>query len=126
MEDVLKVLHIFRLIKGYKKIHTFIDVLVYFLTREWIFNNENTQKLWKRLTEEDKRLFEFDMNAFTWNDFLYTYCKGGRTYLLKDPFETVPQGRKKRFIFQMIHYLLVAVILFGLFRLLMLVYKVLF
>lgn len=97
-----------------------MDLIVYFITEDWNIHNENTQGLWRRLSEEDKRLFEFDISGFKWDDYCYTYARGVRLFLLKDPLDTLPQGRRKYWILAIIHYILLAVLLFGLFKLAML------
>lgn len=65
----------------------------------------------------DKEIFNFDIEALEWERYFPDYVKGVRIYLLKDPLETIPQSRKKHFKLMIIHYFLVALIFFGLFKL---------
>ncbi|XP_026740170.1 fatty acyl-CoA reductase wat-like, partial [Trichoplusia ni] len=90
--------------KAYRKITKFSEVMAYFATREWKFDNSNTQKLYSELCDADKHLFDFDMSALDWNDYFYSYIRGVRVYLLKDPVETVPEGLKKLNRLRMLHY----------------------
>jgi fatty acyl-CoA reductase len=90
----------FRLVKIYKKINRFCNVLSYFSTHEWKFTNNNIQELWKKLNEDDKKVFDFDIDGLDWDRYLYNYVRGIRIYLLKEDLSTVPQGlaRQKRYI----------------------------
>lgn len=110
------------LVKGYQKIEKFLNVLAYFATRQWNFTNNNTQSLWKKLNEEDQRLFDFDMDAFDWDSYFFTYARGGRVYLLKDPLETLPQGRIKYLKLQVAHYTLMLILFLGFVKLMMILW----
>ncbi|ETN61391.1 hypothetical protein AND_006947 [Anopheles darlingi] len=81
-----------RLLRSYKKIHRFMDVIEYFSMREWEFKMDNMTGLWRRLSSEDQKLFFFDMRQINWDYFLEQYFCGIRRYLLNDPMETVPQA----------------------------------
>lgn len=100
------------LVKGYKKIEKFSGVLSYFTNREWVFKNANTQRLWKKMNDADRRLFEFSMKDFNWDSYFVFYSRGCRVYLLKDPLETIPKGVIKNYKLMVMHYSLIAVLLF--------------
>lgn len=70
-------------------------VISYFATRTWVFTNENVQKLWSELNQEDQDLFLFDMRQLEWNEFFKNYMKGIRIYLVKDPMTTLPAALKR-------------------------------
>ncbi|XP_044735153.1 fatty acyl-CoA reductase wat-like [Chrysoperla carnea] len=90
------------LLKVYKKINKFADVIAYFALKEWKFKNNNVQQLWKSLTPDDKKLFTFDMKELDWTKFMETHCLGLRMYLVKDDLSTLPQARKR---WQRLYYL---------------------
>lgn len=92
------------MVDGYKKIDKFGSVISYFAMREWNFRNDNTQALWKKLSPTDKELFEFDMSLLDWDAYYYTYVRGGRVYLMKDPLDTIPQGAVKKRKLMVAHY----------------------
>jgi fatty acyl-CoA reductase len=92
---VLNALFISRLLKIYKKINKFINVISYFGTREWKFTNKNVQGLWEKLDEEDKKLFDFDIGGLNWDKYFYNYVRGVRIYVLKDDLSTVPRAQAK-------------------------------
>lgn len=97
------------LIKAYTKIGKFSAVIAYFALREWKFSNNNTQNLFKELCDVDKRTFNFDMRTLKWEEYYKTYVKGLRMYLLTDPLETIPQGRRKLLRLKIVHYIVVTV-----------------
>lgn len=84
-----------RLLKVYKKIHKFMDVLNYFATQEWKFTNDRLHELMEKLTFKDREKFYFDIRDVDWNTYFETYIRGIRIYLIKDPLDTLPQARVK-------------------------------
>ncbi|KAJ8707569.1 hypothetical protein PYW07_011246 [Mythimna separata] len=104
--------------KTYAKITKFSEVMAYFATREWKFDNRNTQKLFAEMCGADQKLFDFDMSAVDWNDYFYNYIRGIRVYLLKDPVDTVPAGLRKHYRLKLMHYTFSAILGLLLLRLL--------
>lgn len=98
------------MVKAYRKINKFIDVIAYFATQQWFFQNKNTQELWSRLNEEDQKLFGFNMATVDWDLYFYTYVRGARVYLFKDSLDTLPEGEKKYFRLKVAHYSVMAVL----------------
>ncbi|RVE50678.1 hypothetical protein evm_004710 [Chilo suppressalis] len=90
--------------KAYTKISKFADVLAYFATKQWKFYNTNVQNLYSELCDADKQIFDFDISNLDWTDYFYSYVRGLRVYLLKDPLETIPQGRTKHTRLMYLHY----------------------
>lgn len=84
-----------RLLRVYKKIHKFMNVLDYFSTNEWKFSNERYHTLLSKLDPEDRKKFFSDIRNINWDVFFKTYMEGIRVYLIKDPMETLPQARIK-------------------------------
>lgn len=84
-----------RLLKVYKKIHKFMDVLNYFSTQEWKFTNDRFHALIAKLTSKDREKFFCDIRNIDWNVYFETYISGIRVYLIKDPLDTLPQARVK-------------------------------
>jgi fatty acyl-CoA reductase len=85
--------------KAYQKIHKLVDVLRYFITKEWIFQNDNVQYLWKKMSPQDKIMFKFDMNLLDWEVFMFSMGKGIRLYTLHEQFENLKEAspRYKRY-----------------------------
>ncbi|CAG9854301.1 unnamed protein product [Phyllotreta striolata] len=114
------------MVKGYKKINKFADVLSYFCQRQWTFSNENVQSLWKRLKNKDQELFEFSMKRVDWDLYFYTYTRGGRVYVMKDPLDTIPKGKVKYWKLLFAHYTLVAILVAVFFKFFMVLFDVIF
>ncbi|EFA08474.2 fatty acyl-CoA reductase wat [Tribolium castaneum] len=114
------------LVKGYQKINKFADVISYFSSREWKFTNANVQSLWKKMGKRDREMFEFSMKNFNWDSYFYTYVRGTRAYLLKDPLTTLPQGTVKYYKLMVLHYVVMAILFFGFYKFLMFLLGLLF
>ncbi|KAL1502598.1 hypothetical protein ABEB36_007719 [Hypothenemus hampei] len=114
------------LVKGYQKINKFGDVLAYFTMREWKFKNNNVQSLWKRMKKHDQEYFDFDIEKLNWDMYFHTYTRGARVYLLKDPLDTIPQGQIKYYKLMVLHYLVLCVFWFLMYRLSMFLFRYLF
>ncbi|CAD1478132.1 unnamed protein product, partial [Heterotrigona itama] len=84
-----------RMLKIYKKIHKFMDVLNYFSTKEWKFSNDNIKGLLSKMTKEDRENFAFDVTEIDWDHYFRMYVRGIRMYLIKDPLDTLPKARAK-------------------------------
>ncbi|XP_032678741.1 fatty acyl-CoA reductase wat isoform X2 [Odontomachus brunneus] len=84
-----------KLLKVYKKIHKFLDVLKYFCTQEWTFTNDQLRAMMSKLSTKDRDNFYCDIQDVDWNVYFETYIQGIRVYLIKDPLETLPQARAK-------------------------------
>lgn len=84
-----------RLLKIYKKIHRFMNVLNYFSTQQWTFTNKRMNSLVNGLDPRDKELFFCDIKELVWDTYFKTYLQGIRVYLIKDPLDTLPQARIK-------------------------------
>lgn len=83
------------LTKIYTKMDNVRDTLRYFASREFVFKNDNTQKLWSRLSDKDKELFFFDISQMSWDVYYRALCIGLRVYLVNDDINTLPLARKK-------------------------------
>ncbi|KAL3271475.1 hypothetical protein HHI36_021960 [Cryptolaemus montrouzieri] len=114
------------MVKGYEKINKFMEVVGYFALREWKFYNKNVQKLWQKMSQEDRRLFQFSMNNFDWDNYFHYYSRGMRVYLLKDPLDTIPKGRIKYWKLFFGHYTLIAILLFLFYKFLSVLWSFLF
>ncbi|XP_045457865.1 fatty acyl-CoA reductase wat-like [Melitaea cinxia] len=76
------------LVKAYTKIAKFFALTNYFGLREWKFSNDNTQNLFKELSDVDKRTFNFDVSSLDWKEYFKIYVKGLRQYILTDSLKT--------------------------------------
>ncbi|XP_076391887.1 fatty acyl-CoA reductase wat-like [Megachile rotundata] len=105
-----------RMLKIYRKIHKFMDVLNYFATKEWKFSNENFKALLGKMTSEDYERFFCDITKLNWEIYFQTYVKGIRIYLIKDPLDSLPQARIKWQRLYWIHQALKLIVAYGFLR----------
>lgn len=84
-----------RMLKLYKKIHKFMDVLNYFTTRQWTFTNNTFKSVLDKMSQEDRGNFVCDITKIDWDQYFRTYMRGIRVYLIKDPLETLPAALVK-------------------------------
>ncbi|KAK9506112.1 hypothetical protein O3M35_008105 [Rhynocoris fuscipes] len=68
----------------YKKLRSFLQSVSYFGNRSWKFSNDNTVKLWNELSEEDKRLFQFDTKCIDWPIYFSNCFQGIIIYLFHE------------------------------------------
>ncbi|XP_076178777.1 fatty acyl-CoA reductase wat [Ptiloglossa arizonensis] len=84
-----------RMLKIYRKIHKFMDVLNYFTMKEWTFQNDTYKRMLHSMTPEDYENFSCDITRVNWDNYFRMYVRGIRIYLIKDPIETLQQARVK-------------------------------
>ncbi|XP_067631169.1 putative fatty acyl-CoA reductase CG5065 isoform X2 [Eurosta solidaginis] len=76
------------------KISTGLDVLQFFTLHPWHFASENYASLWENLSEEDRVIFNMNMDPdFTEEEYLIRCIKGGRQYILKEKDDDLPKAR---------------------------------
>lgn len=95
-----------KLLDAYEKIHKFSEVISFFSTQQFTFTNFNTQNLFQTLSEEDKKIFNFDISQLDWEKYMFWHIRGIRAYLVKDPLSTVPEGIRLRRRLLIAHYML--------------------
>lgn len=88
----------FRLLDAYHKLHKLAAVLSYFSTQEWSIANDNVWSLWKRLSDKDKEIFDFNLNNIDWHRYYHHHCMGIRRFILKEDPESIPYAKKKRIV----------------------------
>lgn len=94
--DVLKyLLKFFRMLKMYRKTENMIDLLYEFTTKQWIFENSNTKKLWSSLSEEDRSTFCYSLENYGWEPYLKSYYYGIRKHLLGEDQSNIEEAKKK-------------------------------
>ncbi|XP_039481262.1 putative fatty acyl-CoA reductase CG5065 isoform X1 [Drosophila santomea] len=77
-----------------EKISTGLGVLQFFTLNAWIFRSENYSSLWNKLNEEDKAIFNMNMNTEnTEEEYMVECAKGARKFILKEKEEDLPRAR---------------------------------
>ncbi|KAJ3641733.1 hypothetical protein Zmor_028214 [Zophobas morio] len=90
-----------------KQIAEQVSVLSYFTVREWNFDDDRFMNLWKKMGDEDKKIFPFYVNTMDWNKYL-SNCILGIRLLFKDPISTLPHAKAKFKIMSSFYYTIVA------------------
>ena len=85
-----------RAMKTYEKLHKFTGAISFFCTRQWNFSNQNVQQLWKVISEDDRKIFDFNICNLNWNRYLCESLMGVRNFLLKDDPNKLSEAIKKR------------------------------
>jgi hypothetical protein len=76
-----------------KSIEKLGSVFGFFVDNEWVFDGENLENLRLRMSEEEKRVFFFDVAEIHWEYYLKFWCWGLMTHILKDSYDPPDQDR---------------------------------
>ncbi|XP_017083272.1 fatty acyl-CoA reductase wat [Drosophila eugracilis] len=98
-----------RMMKIYRKIHKLSNVLKYFSSNEFRFDNDNVRKLTEKLDNRDKRLFSFDMRDLDWTNLFRVSLYGLRLYVVKDDPSNIPESIKRYERLKVLHYTTLAI-----------------
>uniref|UniRef100_A0A336MDU5 Fatty acyl-CoA reductase n=1 Tax=Culicoides sonorensis TaxID=179676 RepID=A0A336MDU5_CULSO len=82
------------LFKLYKKADKGMYEYRHFTLNPWRFKNDHLKKLHERLSEIDKKEFDFNLWNMDWPAYIRTYAMGLRTYVGKEPPENIPKTKK--------------------------------
>jgi fatty acyl-CoA reductase len=110
-----------RAVKNYRRLHKAMDLISYFAIRRWSFEQDNVLELWDQMRNEDKKMFNFNMEDTDWVKYNRDSILGLRMYLLKETLDTIPKGKKKLKILCVVHYAVVALFWYSLYKFLMFV-----
>ncbi|XP_070134941.1 putative fatty acyl-CoA reductase CG5065 isoform X2 [Drosophila bipectinata] len=77
-----------------EKISTGLGVLQFFTLNAWSFKSDNYASLWNKLNEEDKEIFNMNMNTSnTEEEYMIECAKGARKFILKEKDEDIDKAR---------------------------------
>ena len=62
-----------------------------------MFSNQNVRELWSMISEEDRKIFDFDICNLNWDRYLGESLMGVRKFLLKDDPKKLSEAIKKRY-----------------------------
>ncbi|CAD7094220.1 unnamed protein product [Hermetia illucens] len=96
-----------RMMQIYRKVHKFCAVMSYFSNGIWRFSNNNTRRLYDRLTKEDQQLFSFDMRTVHWETLVEDSIRGLRTFVVKEDPNNVENAIKRYKRLKLLHYSLI-------------------
>ncbi|XP_054264571.1 fatty acyl-CoA reductase wat-like isoform X2 [Macrosteles quadrilineatus] len=84
-----------KLTKIYKKVQALKEQTDYFSLQEWVFKNDNVMEMLSKLSEEDKKIFYFDVRDIDFKECLLVSKMGCKYYYLKEKIEDIPAAIRK-------------------------------
>uniref|UniRef100_H2Y506 Fatty acyl-CoA reductase n=1 Tax=Ciona savignyi TaxID=51511 RepID=H2Y506_CIOSA len=72
-----------------------IGVLQYFVTNQWNWDNSSLVQLQRLMSENDRKMFNFDASVIDWEQYMDSYAKGTKKYLLKEDPMNYPAARRR-------------------------------
>ncbi|XP_068147838.1 fatty acyl-CoA reductase 1 [Drosophila tropicalis] len=77
-----------------EKISTGLGVLQFFTLNAWCFRSEQYGSLWKNLNDQDKQIFNMNMDVKeSEEEYMINCAKGARKFILKEKDEDLPKAR---------------------------------
>ncbi|KAK4876709.1 hypothetical protein RN001_009215 [Aquatica leii] len=92
-------------LKNYQKMYRRLSAISYFIGKSWLFKTDNTKKLWNKLDESDKKLFNFDIDEIDWDSVIRNFCEGTRLHVLQERSDTIPKAQIRRRVLEGLHYI---------------------
>jgi len=68
--------------KVYKKLHAAVDAYAYFSSNEWKWDVDNAKSLYENLSEEDKKIFNFDFATVDWEPYITLFVQGSQEFAI--------------------------------------------
>lgn len=84
-----------RIKKIYSKLDKMTNILTFFLMNEWDIKNDNVLEIWNKLSEEEKRVFNFDINTISLENYLTNLLTGLKKFILKEDMSKVDYHTKR-------------------------------
>ncbi|XP_065219728.1 fatty acyl-CoA reductase wat-like [Planococcus citri] len=97
--------------KLYEKMHKLFDLLTHFSTNEWVIPSDNVNEMWRKLSQKDKDTFYFNLDDLNTEEYFGTYIRGLRLYIANEEEHTLKSAIKKRRIFLILQYLIIAIVI---------------
>ncbi|KAJ1524869.1 hypothetical protein ONE63_009735 [Megalurothrips usitatus] len=82
------------MVRIYKRIALGLELLQFFTTRQWKFDNDRFMALWDSMPPGDRRLFNFDIQEPKMSEYIDRCILGARQYCLKEDPATIPRQRR--------------------------------
>ncbi|KOB76816.1 Uncharacterized protein OBRU01_05165 [Operophtera brumata] len=113
-----------RLVKVYDKVYKMSNAFSYFALNTWLFVDKNLEGLHNSLSKTDKTIFNFDIAAIDWDEYIQIWCIGIRKYILKDGLRGTAKAIKRQIWLRILHYVLTVVYSYCIWKVLCAVYYV--
>ena len=103
----------FSAVKLCNKMIKAVSALEYFMLRDWTFHTTKTQNLWKTLTPTDQGIYHFDVADLDWGDYIESYQKGCKQFIMKEDLSTIPYAKKVVNRLHILHRLVQLAMMYG-------------
>lgn len=100
--------------------------LSHFLSHHWKFDDRNTVALFDSLSEDDRKIFNFNVTDIDWPEYILVWCLGLRKYFVKDGLNGTIYGRKKQTVLKIVTFIMMPLYFYGLFKIVYCVFYYLF
>lgn len=107
-----------KVVKLYRKLATFSDVLGKFFNIEYHFENKNMLTLIDNLPEKEQHQFACDTRRINWYDFWPIYLQGLRKYMMKEDMSNVNEALWRHHKITLLHNIILGVLYMQFFYLL--------
>lgn len=75
---------------SYAKVDQFVSFTSFFSIQQWQFVSNNFITVLEKMSEQDRRIFNFDVRQIDWQTYIKDYCLGCRRYILNEKDDTIP------------------------------------
>jgi len=72
------------MLRTYDKVHKASKTFTFFTKREWTWTDGNCNMLMSKLSEIDRRIYNFNVHDIIWEDYYPNYFRGTKKYILKE------------------------------------------
>ncbi|KAH7638612.1 hypothetical protein HUG17_2645 [Dermatophagoides farinae] len=83
------------MVKLMDRVHKGIYLLKPFTCNGWLFHNHNIQYMNGLLPENERLLFNTNVNSIEWETYFYNFVLGCRRYLVNDPDSTLNMAKRR-------------------------------
>lgn len=83
-----------RMISIYKKVDKALITFAQYSVDEWFFHCKNQFLIWDKMSDVDKKRFNFDIKSVDWDFYYENVILGIRKYLLNEDHSTLPKARE--------------------------------
>uniref|UniRef100_A0A2A4JYT4 Fatty acyl-CoA reductase n=1 Tax=Heliothis virescens TaxID=7102 RepID=A0A2A4JYT4_HELVI len=111
------------LVKVYTKVYKLTKVYRYFLSHEWNFKDDNLTAMIKRLSPEDKIIYNCDVEDVELKKMIQAMCLGLRRFIVKDELKNSAYGYKKQKLFFFANFIFMTLYLYLIWKVLYFVYS---
>ncbi|XP_044013795.1 uncharacterized protein LOC122856167 [Aphidius gifuensis] len=92
-----------KLYKMLSKIFKYLDVVRVFTMKDWNWKANNVPLMWKRLDQEDQKIFKFSLTGFNWKEYSRNYMMGIKIYLFKEGLNTLEASKERQKRLRIVH-----------------------